>query len=337
VTTTQTRPDATPAAVSVRDLVKKYPRRPVPAVDGLSLEVRPGEVFGFLGPNGAGKSTTIGVLTTRVTPDAGTAVVAGVDVADDPVTARARIGVVPQRNNLDRSLSTMDNLVCHATYHGWSRRESRRRAAELLEEFGLADRARDRVDMFSGGQVQRLMIARALMHDPEVLFLDEPSTGLDPQARLFVWERVRALRGRGVTVVLTTHDMDEAAELSDRIAVVDHGKLLALDDTEGLLRRYADHRTLAVSAEPAPGDTGPDLVAALAAVDGVAKVDDAAADASDHKVRVRLHLATGEDPARLLQRVMGVLTARGAALDDVRASETTLEDVFINLTGRGLR
>src|SRR5439155_16770344 len=209
-----------PTAVAVRDLVKRYPKRQVNAVDGLSFTVHTSEVFGLLGPNGAGKTTTVGVLTTRVKATSGQAEVAGVDVRRDPVSAKAKVAVVPQRSNLDRSLTPRQNLVFHAAYHGVPRAERRARAAELLDEFGLAEQADVKVDWYSGGMAQRLMIARALIHEPSVLFLDEPTAGLDPQARLFVWDRVRELRGRGVTILLTTHDMDEAAQLSDRVGII---------------------------------------------------------------------------------------------------------------------
>jgi len=193
--------------VVVDQLVKRYPKLPFNAVDGVSFGVRRGEVFGLLGPNGAGKTTTIGVLTTRVRPTAGRALVVGIDVARDPVGAKRALAVVPQLNNLDRSLSAKRNLLFHAAYFGIAEAERLARADRLLREFGLADRADDKVDRFSGGQAQRLMIARALMHDPQVLFLDEPTTGLDPQARLFVWDRIREQRERGISVLLTTHDL----------------------------------------------------------------------------------------------------------------------------------
>src|ERR687889_695351 len=252
------------AAVEVADLVKRYPGRPVDAVAGVSFAVARGEVFGLLGPNGAGKTTTIGVLTTRVLPTGGTARVAGVDVAADPVTARSRLSVVPQRSNLDRSLTARQNLVFHAAYHGMGRAERNRRADELLDRLGLGDRGGDKVDNYSGGMAQRLLIARALMHAPQVVFLDEPSTGLDPQARLFVWDRVRELRDSGVTVVLTTHDMDEAAALTDRVGIMDHGKLLALDTPSALTRSLPGSATLEVDVERADGDTDDDVLTALA-------------------------------------------------------------------------
>ena len=242
------------AAVDVRDLVKRYPGRPVNAVDGITFAVPRGEVFGLLGPNGAGKTTTIGVLTTRVLPTSGSVSVAGVDVAADPVTARSRLSVVPQRSNLDRAVTARQNLVFHAAYHGVGRAERNRRADALLEQLGLAGRGGDKVDDYSGGMAQRLLIALALMHAPQVVFLDEPSTGLDPQARLFVWDRVRELRDGGVTVVITTHDMDEAAALADRVGIMDHGRLLALDTPAALTRSLPGSATLDIDVERADDD-----------------------------------------------------------------------------------
>ncbi|WP_448641982.1 ABC transporter ATP-binding protein [Geodermatophilus sp. URMC 63] len=320
------------AAVEVADLVKRYPGRPVDAVAGVSFTVARGEVFGLLGPNGAGKTTTIGVLTTRVLPTGGTARVAGVDVAADPVTARSRLSVVPQRSNLDRSLTARQNLVFHAAYHGLGRAERNRRADELLERLGLGDRGGDKVDDYSGGMAQRLLIARALMHAPQVVFLDEPSTGLDPQARLFVWERVRELRADGVTVVLTTHDMEEAAELADRVGIMDHGRLLALDSPAALTRSLPGSATLDVDVERADDDTDEAVLAALGALpqtERVEPVTDAAA------LRARLYLSA--DAASTVGPVSETLVARGARLTGVRIGEPSLEDVFLSLTGRELR
>ncbi|WP_369255902.1 ABC transporter ATP-binding protein [Geodermatophilus amargosae] len=320
------------AAVEVTDLVKRYPGRPVDAVAGVSFTVERGEVFGLLGPNGAGKTTTIGVLTTRVLPTGGTARVAGVDVAADPVTARSRLSVVPQRSNLDRSLTARQNLVFHAAYHGVGRAERNRRADDLLDRLGLGDRGGDKVDDYSGGMAQRLLIARALMHAPQVVFLDEPSTGLDPQARLFVWERVRELRDGGVTVVITTHDMDEAAALADRVGIMDHGRLLALDTPAALTRSLPGSATLDVDVERAPGDSDEAVITALAALPQAERVEPVA-DASG--LRARLYLSS--DAAGTVGPVSEVLTARGARLTGVRIGEPSLEDVFLSLTGRELR
>ena len=353
-------------AVEVTALVKRYPKSPVNAVDGLSFAVRRGEIFGLLGPNGAGKTTTVGVLTTRVLPTSGTATVAGLDVVRDSVAVRARLGVVPQRVNLDRSLTPRNNLVFHAAYHGLSRADRTARADELLERMGLADKAKVSVDKLSGGQSQRLMIARALMHRPEVLFLDEPSTGLDPQARLFVHDRVRALREDGVTVVLTTHDMDEAAKLSDRVGIVDHGRMLTVDTPGQLVRSLPGSATLEVTVRGC--DVPPAvLVAALAELPDVERVEQLGAqdpagpaaasgagsgagpgagagagpgggggperDGGDARLRVYV---AGE-PAALVGPVVSVLAARGASVSDLSIGEPSLEDVFIHLTGRDLR
>ncbi len=315
-------------AVDVHDLVKRYPKSRTNAVDGLTFAVSAGEVFGLLGPNGAGKSTAIGILTTRVVATSGSAAVSGVDVLHDPVTARALLAVVPQRVNLDRQLTARQNLIFHAAYHGVAKRERDQRADELLDQFGLADRGGDKVDRFSGGQSQRLMIARALMHRPDVLFLDEPSTGLDPQARLFVWDRVRDLQRDGVTVILTTHDMDEATELCDRVGIVDHGKLLALDTPEELTRSLPGSATIDVTlAEPVSATAG--LLDELGRLPGVERVETADPTAP------RLYLDC--EPAKLVAEVVGAVNRSGATLTDLSFGRSSLEDVFISLTGRGLR
>jgi ABC-2 type transport system ATP-binding protein len=319
-------------AVQVDELVKRYPGRPTNAVDGISFTVERGEVFGLLGPNGAGKTTTIGVLTTRVLSTSGRASVAGVDVAADPVTARSRLSVVPQRPNLDRSLTARQNLIFHAAYHGIGRAERNRRADALLAQLGLGDRGGDKVDSYSGGMAQRLLIARALMHAPQVIFLDEPSTGLDPQARLFVWDRVRELRDGGVTVVLTTHDMDEAAALTDRVAIMDHGKLLALDAPSALTRSLPGSATLDIDVERAADDTDDGVLTALSALSAAERVEPVA-DAGG--LRARIYLSG--DAAALVGPVSDALTARRARLTGVRIGEPSLEDVFLSLTGRELR
>ena len=351
-----------PPVVEVRGLVKRYRKSKVDAVDGVSFSVRRGEVFGLLGPNGAGKTTTVGILTTRVRRTGGTARVGGVDVGVDPVRARRLVAVVPQRNNLDRSLSIRQNLLFHAAYHGVPAPERTRRATELLEEFGLAERADDKPDMFSGGQAQRVMVARALMHAPQVLFLDEPTTGLDPAARLFVWDRVGDLKARGVTIVLTTHDMDEAATLADRVGIMDHGRLLALDTPAALTRGLPGRTTLeiAVALDGTPAEA---LVAELGALDGVERVEQVAAAGppggwtpmdgppggarggppagppaaavAQRELRARLYLA-GDAPL-LVAPVAAVVAGHQAQLTDVTIGAPSLEDVFIALTGRALR
>ncbi len=337
-------PDDPPsdASVVVDTLVKRYPRSSTAAVDGVSFQVGRGEIFGLLGPNGAGKTTTIGVLTTRVLPTSGRAWVAGIDVEAHPVEAKKHLAVVPQRNNLDRSLSIRQNLLFHAAYHGVPSRERNRRATSLLEQFGLADRAKERVDMFSGGQTQRIMIARALMHSPGALFLDEPTTGLDPAARLFLWDRLRELRSEGVSVIITTHDMDEAAELSDRVGIVDHGHLLVLDTPEALTKTLPGEASLELSATVGAGGSVAGVIDDLEHLDRVERVEvvgEGGGPAGERtgagRLRARLYLSG--DPGVVLGAVAGVLVAKGVALDDLRTVKASLEDVFLHLTGRLLR
>jgi ABC-2 type transport system ATP-binding protein len=335
-------------AAAVENLVKRYPKSPTVAVDGISFQVAPGEVFGLLGPNGAGKTTTVGVLTTRVRPTSGTAFVAGMDVTRDPVGVRRRLAVVPQRSNLDRSLSIRDNLIYHAAYHGVPAQERGRRADEILGEFGLADRRDTKPDFFSGGQAQRIMIARALMHAPQVLFLDEPTTGLDPAARLFVWDRLRSLQAAGVTLVLTTHDMDEAAELADRVAIMDRGQLLAIDTPSALVQSLQGSQTLELTARPdngRPAEGAIERIADLPQVERVERLQDSdAGGAGTHAeveadapadLRLRVYLS-GEAP-QLVAPAAGALTESGFTLTGVKLGAPTLEDVFIHLTGRMLR
>jgi ABC-2 type transport system ATP-binding protein len=325
-------------AVEVTDLVKRYAKGGTNAVDRLSFKVRTGEIFGLLGPNGAGKTTTVGILTTRVLPTGGKALVGQVDVAADPVAARRKVAVVPQRINLDRSLNARQNLIFHATYHGVARAERHRLADELLERMGLADKAKSRIDTLSGGQSQRLMIARALMHRPEVLFLDEPSTGLDPQARLFVHDRIGDLRADGVTVVLTTHDMDEAEKLSDRVGVVDHGKLLALDTPDALIRSLPGGGTVDATLRP-NGHDPHKLDSVLSSVRGIRRIEQreptATKPGEERELRVRLYV-DGE-PSALLGPVAQRLHEQQIVVSDLSLGSASLEDVFIGLTGRELR
>ncbi len=332
----------TDTVVSVSELVKRYPRSAVNAVDGVTFTALAGEVLGLLGPNGAGKTTTVGVLTTRVRPTSGHAAIGGVDVVRDPVGARRQVAVVPQRSNLDRSISIRDNLIFHAAYHGVPARERQRRADDLLDQFGLLDRSGTKPDFFSGGQSQRVMIARALMHQPRVLFLDEPTTGLDPAARLFVWDRLRELQRAGVTLVLTTHDMREAGALADRVGIMDHGRLLALDSPERLMRSLSGTSTLELTTDRAPDAH---VVSALEQLGGVERIERSQAPATDggpaaggtqaEPAALRLYLSAQAAP--LVAPAAALLATHGLALTDVKLGAPTLEDVFIHLTGRTLR
>jgi ABC-2 type transport system ATP-binding protein len=292
------------------------------ALEGLDLQVGAGEFFGLLGPNGAGKTTTIGILTTRVLASAGRASVAGADVINDPVSVRLRIGVVPQRANPDRGLNVLENLVFHSAYFGLARGEATRRAVALLEQFGMQDKMHEKVDALSGGQQQRLMIARALIHEPDVIFLDEPTVGLDPQARLALWEVLRGLHRQGRTIVMTTHYMEEAEQLCDRLAIIDRGKLLALDTTAALKAR-APGGTLIELDLDGPADT-----AAVRAreIQNVSKAD-AAGDT------LRVHSSVG---GRIISAVIEATEGAGRHVRNITLKEPSLETLFIELTGRKL-
>ncbi|MGW4378217.1 ABC transporter ATP-binding protein [Streptomyces albidoflavus] len=334
------------AAVVVEDLVKEYLPGMPPAVDGLSFSVARGEVFGLLGPNGAGKTTTIRMLTTMAKATSGRAFLDGIDVVAHPDQARGVLAIVPQHNNLDRSLTVRQNLLFHAAYHGIGRSERRRRADELLERVQLTDRADSLVDEMSGGQAQRVMIARALMHDPSVMFLDEPATGLDPQARLFVHDLVVDLGRQGVTVVITTHDMEEAAKLCDRIGIVDHGKLLTLGTPEELIRDLPGGTTLTLKLNLLD-ETARSVTDALTAVPWVAAVEYLpgapavpppfpgmpAPEPEEERFVLSVESGAGD----VLPPVFKVLGELRCEVKDLAVREASLEDVFIHLTGRGLR
>src|SRR3954467_906805 len=249
----------------------------VVAPDGVSLEIGAGEIFGLLGPNGAGKSTTIGILTTRTEPTSGRAFVGEHDVWGEQVAAKRLIGVVPQRPNLDFALTAREILTFHGAYFGQNARERARRADELLEKFKLTDRATHMVRTFSGGMMQRLSIARAMMHDPEVLFLDEPSAGLDPQTRLLLWETIRDYNRLGKTLVLTPHYMDEADELCGRLAIIDHGKTIAQGTPQELKSSIPGGYLLRLRFNRVP-DALCQQIRTLAGVSEVRAKDDTAAD-----------------------------------------------------------
>jgi ABC-2 type transport system ATP-binding protein len=312
---------ASDAVVRVEGLHKRYGASGPEAVAGIDFQIHRGEIFGLLGPNGAGKTTTIGTITTRVKPSAGRVTVDDIDVARDPVSVKLRIAVVPQMSNLDRSLTAIENLTFHAAYFGAARRERRARAAELLDLLGLGGREDDRVNDYSGGMAQRLMIARALMHEPRLLILDEPTTGLDPQSRLFLWDKMLELRERGTTLMLTTHDMAEADRLCDRVAIIDHGKVIALDTPRGLRRLLPSEQGLEVTIDAATDPAG--------ALAGVAERVESRGD--DGRWTVRLYGAAEAG------RAVEAVESSDGELVDLRRIEGSLEDVFVHLTGRELR
>src|SRR5271157_1413268 len=231
------------AVIHTENLTKVYPGTDFAAVDQLNLDVRAGEIFGLLGPNGAGKTTTAGMLTTRVVPTSGRAFIGGVDVAAHPALAKQLTGIVSQQNTLDRQLTVWENLYFHGRLFGMGAKASRKIATDLLEQFQLSKWAKASVYALSGGMAQRLMVARAILHRPSVLFLDEPTAGLDPQSRLALWETLRTLNAEGQTILLTTHYMEEADQLCDRVAIMDRGKILALD-TPAALKQQIDADTI---------------------------------------------------------------------------------------------
>jgi ABC-2 type transport system ATP-binding protein len=313
------------AIVEIQGLRKVYSgKQPVTAVDGIDLRVTEGELYGLLGPNGAGKTTTISIATTRAVPTAGQVRIAGVDVVARPAEARQFIGVVPQYNTLDRACTVAENIQFHCTYFGMSRAEGRARTAELLEQFRLQDRATAYPQQLSGGLAQRVQIARAIAHRPKVLFLDEPSAGLDPQSRIAMWEAVRGLREQGITVVLTTHYMEEADELCGRLAIIDHGKILVEDTPAALKASLGGDKIYDLRLTPSADREA--LQRELEAVPGVTRIE----HVQSGGLRV---LARAQDG--LLARV--VMTANGYGLRDVSTAEASLETVFIRLTGRELR
>ncbi len=310
--------------IRTENLTKRYPGMDSPALDGLNLKVHRGEIFGLLGPNGAGKTTTAGVLTTRVIPTSGSAFVAGIDVRKHPALVKQVSGIVSQQNTLDRQLTVWENLYFHGRFFGIGGKESRRRADELLEFFSLSKWAKASVYALSGGMAQRLMVARAIFHNPAVLFLDEPTAGLDPQSRLALWEMLKGLNDSGQTVVLTTHYMEEADQLCHRVAIMDRGRFLALDTPSNLKRGTGADTIVTVKVASDPQRLA-DVI--KRDVDGVI---------ATHLVDsvVQVHVRGAE---RIVPRI--VVAAENAKLDiiDLAVAEPSLETVFINLTGKELR
>jgi len=318
---------AGPAGFSMMGMRSPIPKQKkafeIVALDGISLDIPPGEIFGLLGPNGAGKSTTIGILTTRVRPTAGQAWIGEYDVWRHQVEAKRLIGVVQQRPNLDFALTAREILLFHGAYYGMPAAERVRRAAELLGRFQLEERADDLVRGFSGGMMQRLSIARAMVHDPEVLFLDEPSTGLDPQTKLLLWEIIREYNGRGKTILLTTHNMDEADALCNRIAIVDHGRVIAMGTPAELKATIPGGYLLRLHV----GQGSPGLMERLKCLPGVTEVR---ANGND----VDLYADRG---GALIGAIVGAVAESGTELRDVHISEPSLENLFLHHTGRSLR
>lgn len=310
--------------VSIEGLQKVYDgKQQVVAVAGIDLSVHEGELYGLLGPNGAGKTTTISICTTRALPTAGRVRIAGIDVVQSPAIARRSIGVVPQYNTLDRACTIYENIHFHCLFFGFSGTEAKQRTNQLLEQFHLTERAGAYPAQLSGGLAQRVQIARAIAHHPKVLFLDEPSAGLDPQSRIAMWQAVRNLREEGITVVLTTHYMEEADELCDRVAIIDHGRILVEDTPAALKSSVGAQRVYELDLRTQEGI--PELVEEIGQRPGVANVE-----LTSKGVRI---LAEGTEG--LLSEVVHAANPYG--LRDLTITEPSLETVFIRLTGRDLR
>ncbi|NUQ29525.1 MAG: ATP-binding cassette domain-containing protein [Acidobacteriaceae bacterium] len=310
--------------VEIQSLRKVYDgKQAVTAVDGIDLSVRPGEIYGLLGPNGAGKTTTISICTTRALPTAGSVRIAGIDVVANPSEARRYIGVVPQYNTLDRACTVFENIYFHCRYFGASSSEAKARTSQLLEQFHLSERTKAYPQQLSGGLAQRLQIARAIAHHPKVLFLDEPSAGLDPQSRIAMWDIVRRLHTEGITVVLTTHYMEEADALCGRVAIIDHGKIL-VQNTPAALKSSIGAETI-YQLDLREVEQAHSLAIQLRSFNGVASVE-----TTPNGVRVLAKASDG-----LLPEI--VTAANPFGLRDLSITEPTLETVFIRLTGRDLR
>ncbi|MEA3019119.1 MAG: lipooligosaccharide transport system ATP-binding protein [Actinomycetota bacterium] len=304
------------ALISARGLTKKFDS--FVAVDGIDLEVQAGEAFGFLGPNGAGKSSTMRMIGCVSPVTSGSLRVLGLDPERDGPKIRARLGVVPQDDNLDVELTVRQNLLVYARYFGIGRSTARSRADELLDFVQLTERADDRVDPLSGGMKRRLTIARALVNEPEVLLLDEPTTGLDPQARHVVWERLYRLKQRGVTLVLTTHYMDEAEQLCDRLVVMDKGKIAAAGSPRSLIAEWSTREVVELRFGV---DDDTDRMAEK--LIGLGERVEALPD------RVLVYTDDGDGVAEEVRR-------RGFAMETTLVRRSSLEDFFLRVTGRTL-
>jgi lipooligosaccharide transport system ATP-binding protein len=308
-------PGSATALVAARGLVKRF--GDFVAVDGIDFEISAGESFGFLGPNGAGKTSTMKMISCISPATAGELTVLGMDPRKQGPKIRARLGLVPQEDSLELELSAMDNLIMYGRYFDLPRAEIKRRAINLLEFTQLAERAGDKADNFSGGMKRRLTIARSLISEPDVLILDEPTTGLDPQARHLVWERLYRLKSEGVTLVITTHYMDEAEQLCDRLVVMDRGKIVAHGTPRELIERHSTREVLELRFGLDGHGPHAEVVAGLA--DRVEELPD----------RLLLYVNDGDE-------ALAAVHAKGLAPESALVRRSTLEDVFLRLTGRTL-
>ncbi len=297
--------------------------RNIEAVKGISFDVQRGGVFGFLGPNGAGKSTTISMVTTQRTATAGEIILDGESLIKNPAGARRKIGVVAQHNNLDRGLTARENLIYHAKYFGMDTKTANQKADEYLEKFGLADRQHDYVRSYSGGMAQRLKIARAMMHTPDILFLDEPTTGLDPSYRAILWEQMTALnKEAGTTIFLTTHYMEEPEQFCDRIAIVDQGELKAIGTSAELKAMIPSNNIVSMKLS----NLNPSYLETAKTLPGVEKA----------AIQNGVLLLYMKDAQPDFNYLIGWTKQQNTTLLNISLSTSTLDDVFIHLTGKGI-
>ena len=316
-------PDERDDVIHCEQLTKTYPGN-ITAVDHIDLSIKCGEIFGLLGPNGAGKTTTIGMLTTLVIPTGGKATIAGIDVGQHPTLVKQLIGAVSQSNNLDRALTVWENLYYHGRFFGLGAKKSRAAADAALVEFRLTERAKADIGEISGGMARRLQVARALMHNPSVLFLDEPTAGLDPQSRIALWEILGKLHKEGQTILVTTHNMEEADSVCERLAIMDHGRILAIDSPQNLKNTIGADSIVTISSS---GDLAALSKALEQRVEGAVK---------SRQVDGSIHLQV-KGKAGVLPRVISVAEKEGFDITELSVAEPTLETVFLNLTGKELR
>ena len=311
------------AILEVRDLVKKY--GDLTAVNGISFDIQEGEIFSLLGPNGAGKTTTISMLSTLYAPTSGEAAIGGHSINHAPMAVRKLIGVVPQDLALYEELSARENLSFWGQMYGLSGKELSGRIDEVLHQIGLTDRARQRVKTYSGGMKRRVNIGIGLLHKPRLLFMDEPTVGIDPQSRRAILDSVKELNRQGMTVLYTTHYMEEAEELSDRVGIIDHGELIALGTQAELTRQVGEMETLILHVDESEDPER--LASAIRALKGVRR-----ADVADHTVTVIVPQA-----AEALAPAVARANELGIKIRSVDMREPNLEAVFLHLTGRALR
>lgn len=307
--------------VRVEHLVKRY--NGTTAVDDISFEIKKGEIFGLLGPNGAGKSTIISILCCLLKPSSGRATISGFDLEKNALEIKRIIGVVPQEISLYHTLTARENLAFYAKIYGLPRQVRWERITEILEMAGLSQRADEPLQNYSGGMKRRINIGIALLHNPQILFLDEPTVGVDPQSRKRIYDTILELNNQGMTVLLTTHQMEDAERLCHRIAIVDNGKLIALDTLEGLMKLVGESDMVRVEARNITQKT----VKSLEKIDSVQKI-------SVDRDMMTIQLLRGRE---MLAAIVDILTASGTKVDSIQIKEPDLETLFLHLTGTNLR